>query len=177
MKVTDRHTFIMAYQDTFKESILRIEEKYDPGKEFVGYIVQLNEGVNKEEFETSTVIFINHNCDFEESFNLWINGFGNDRDTRISVNSEYDGIDGGYIVGGEPVLFTIEIEGKATHSVIKFEDEGEPVQYGIYEDDEYRGKISPVYIDGNLRWQGTASLDLNVVKIIGEHIARTDLQQ
>lgn len=90
---SDRKTFITTFQDKFKESLDRIEEKYDEQADFWFYHVQLKEGIDKDEFLQSNFQYIVDHTDFEESFDLWFNQFGDDIETEasiLSVNTELD---------------------------------------------------------------------------------------
>jgi len=91
MNISDRPTFITSFQDKFNESLDRIEEKYDEKADFWFYYVQLKEGIDKDEFLQSNFQYIVDNTDFEDSFDLWFNEFGDDMETEasiLSVNTE-----------------------------------------------------------------------------------------
>ncbi|MCX2484438.1 hypothetical protein [Pedobacter sp. MR2016-24] len=91
MNISDRQTFITSFQDKFNESLDRIEEKYDEKADFWFYYVQLKEGIDQDEFLQSNFQYIVDNTDFEDSFDLWFNEFGDDMETEasiLSVNTE-----------------------------------------------------------------------------------------
>jgi len=91
--ISDRQTFITTFQDKFKASIDRIEEKYDDESNIYFYHIQLKEGIDKDEFLQTNFEYIVDNTDFEESFDLWFNQFGDDIETEasiLSVNTELD---------------------------------------------------------------------------------------
>ena len=96
MNISDRQTFITTFQDKFSESLDRIEEKYDEKADFWFYHIQLKEGIDKDEFLQSNFQYIVDNTDFEDSFDLWFNQFGDDIETEasiLSVNTEFNNDD------------------------------------------------------------------------------------
>ena len=93
INISDRQTFITAFQDKFSESFDSIEEKYDEKADFWFYHIQLNEGIDKDEFLQSNFQYVVNNTDFEDSFDLWFNQFGDDIETEasiLSVNTEFN---------------------------------------------------------------------------------------
>jgi len=93
MNISDRQIFITAFQDKFSASFDSIEEKYDEKADFWFYKIQLKEGIDKDEFLQSNFQYIVDNTDFEDSFDLWFNQFGDDIETEasiLSVNTEFN---------------------------------------------------------------------------------------
>jgi len=93
MNISARQTFITTFQDKFKESLDSVIEKYDEKTDFWFYYVQLKEGIDKDEFLQSNFQYIVDNTDFEDSFDLWFNQFGDDIETEasiLSVNTEFN---------------------------------------------------------------------------------------
>jgi len=91
MNISDRQAFMTSFKEKFNESLDRIEEKYDEKADFWFYHVQLKEGIDKDEFLQSNFQYIVDNTDFEDSFDLWFNEFGDDMETEasiLSVNTE-----------------------------------------------------------------------------------------
>ena len=89
--ISDRQTFISTFQDKFSKSFDSIEEKYDEEADFWFYHIQLKENIDKDDFLQSNFQYIVDNTDFEDSFDLWFNQFGDDIETEasiISVNTE-----------------------------------------------------------------------------------------
>lgn len=93
MNISNRQTFIATFQDKFKESLDSIEEKYDGKADFWFYHIQLKEGIDKDEFLQTNFQYIVDHTDFEDSFDLWFNQFGDDIETEasiLSVNEEFN---------------------------------------------------------------------------------------
>jgi len=91
--IPDRQTFITTFQDKFRASIDRVDEKYDDESNIYFYHIQLKEGVDKNEFIRANFEYIVDNTDFEESLDLWFNQFGDDIENEaaiLSVNTELD---------------------------------------------------------------------------------------
>ena len=91
INIPDRQTFITTFQNKFSESFDSIEEKYDEKADFWFYHIQLKEGIDKDEFLQANFQYIVDNTDFEDSFDLWFNQFGDDIETEasiLSVNTE-----------------------------------------------------------------------------------------
>ncbi|WP_133559193.1 hypothetical protein [Pedobacter duraquae] len=188
LQVTDRQSFMKVFQTEFNLSIENIEEDYNEKLQSHSYNVQLKNGIDKSEFENRTIRFINSNNKFDESFDIWVNGYGEEIGTSsycIAINADYDSTynrDGSENNFGELELeepyetFNVEIDGKPTHHIVKFLEDDQPVEYVIYVGEEYIGAISPVHDEaGNLRWKGNASLDPLVVKKITNHIQSANL--
>lgn len=93
MNISDRQNFMATFQDKFNKSFERIEEKYDQEADFWFYHIQLKEGIDKDEFLQANFQYIVDNTDFEDSFDLWFNQFGDDIETEasiLSVNTEFN---------------------------------------------------------------------------------------
>lgn len=93
MNISDRQTFITTFQNKFSESFDSIKEKYDEKTDFWFYHIQLKEGIDKDEFLQSNFQYIVDNTDFEDTFDLWFNQFGDDIETEasiLSVNTEFN---------------------------------------------------------------------------------------
>ncbi len=91
--ISDRQAFITTFQDKFKGSFDSIKEKYDEEANFWFYHIQLKKGIDKDEFLQSNFQYIVDNTDFEDSFDLWFNQFGDDIETEasiLSVNTEFN---------------------------------------------------------------------------------------
>jgi len=91
--ITDRHTFILFFQEEYKENVESVTEKYDEELDFWSYQVQLKEGIDKNDFLHANFQTIVDHTDFDDAFDMWFNQSGDDMETEasiLSVNAEYN---------------------------------------------------------------------------------------
>lgn len=92
MTENSRQKLIVDIRAHINLSVERIQENYNESSGLYSYHIQLNQNVEKGKVVNEILKLVEGRIDFEDSFDLWVNSYGEDFDTqatKIPVNESF----------------------------------------------------------------------------------------
>jgi hypothetical protein len=171
MTESNRQKLMVALREHLDESVESIQEDYSETFLSPGYRIQLKEGVDKDEIVREILAFVDGRIDFEDSFDLWVNGFGEDFETQATKVPIYQDVD--YAAQLRPVdvlpfkQFGIEVNGSAL--TVHPQQDG---TFVIWNGKEKLGAVFPESTGEVIVWSSGEMISKEWTDAIGKAIER-----